>query len=45
MKNVNPTPYLSPELEFLILDGADILTASDGESDGYVSDDNVDNEW
>lgn len=48
MKIVTATPYLPPELEFLPLEGVDILTTSGGEgntSDGYVSDDNVDYEW
>ena len=45
MINLKNTPYASPELEVIKLERADILTASGGGSDGYVSDDNVDDEW
>ena len=40
MKNVKNTHYIPPELDIVTFDCNDIVTAS-----GYVSDENVDDEW
>ena len=45
MKSVKPIPYVPAELEIIKLECQDIMTTSGGSSDGYVSDENVDNKW
>ena len=45
MKNVNPIPYVTPELEFFTFECKDILTASTEDPNGYVQDENVDYAW
>ena len=46
MKNSKPTPYIPPELEIALFDCKDIVATSTGDgSDGFVPDDNVDNNW
>lgn len=46
MKNVKPTGYTTPEIEIILLDHSDIVTASLGgrpNDNGYERDENIDN--
>ncbi len=51
MKNVNPTTYVSPKLEIVVLESDDIMSTSGAISpgtkpdNGYVGDDNVLENW